>query len=194
MIRAIIFDCFGVLTTDTWRAFIDSLPENTDIESVREVHRSYDAGLISKSDSAEQIKEITGRTFTELEDAVGQEVVKNNALLDHIRDLREEGYKIGLLSNVASPWITDYFLTQKEQALFDEIVFSYQVGMTKPDPRIYKLICERLGVGTNEAVMVDDIDRYCTAAQAEGMQAIVYKDFAQFKRELVAILPNYAKS
>lgn len=68
MIKAIIFDCFGVLTTDTWNAFLDQLPEGVDIQAARAVHRTYDAGLITKADCNRQIKAITGQIFTELED------------------------------------------------------------------------------------------------------------------------------
>src|SRR5690606_31310012 len=99
-------------------------------------------------------------------------------------------YKIGLLSNIATPWITDTFLTPEEQQLFDAMVFSYEVGMTKPDPRIFALTCKRLGVNPNQAVMVDDIERYCEAAKMEGMKAVVYKDFKQCKRDLEEILSS----
>lgn len=187
MIKAIIFDCFGVLTTDSWLAFIDSMPEGTDVESVREVHRTYTAGFISKKECADRIKELSGRSFIEAEDQVEGEVVKNSALLGYIKELKKT-YKIGLLSNIATPWITDTFLTEEEQRLFDEMVFSYEVGMTKPDPRIFLLACERLGVSPREAVLVDDIERYCEAARQQGLEAIVYDNLHQLKRDLSAIL------
>lgn len=182
-IKAIIFDCFGVLTTDTWRAFIASLPAGIDVEAARKVHRAYDAGLITKAESATQIQEITGSVFTELEDALEATTAKEVRVLETIRELKPR-YKIGLLSNVGNSWITDYLLAPEEQALFDTMVFSYQVGMVKPDPRMFELACERLGVRPDEAIMIDDVDRYCDAARRLGMQAIEYKDFGQFKQEL----------
>lgn len=187
MIKAIIFDCFGVLTTDTWRAFIDAMPPEADKEAARDAHRAYSSGLISKEECAKLIKEATGRSFTEAEDIFSTEVAKNTALLDYITELKKS-YKIGMISNVATPWITDSFLTPEEQALFDEMIFSYDVGFTKPDRRIFLLVCERLRIATQEAVMIDDIDSYCEAARREGLYAIEYKENDQLKRALQQIL------
>ncbi|MDZ7744402.1 MAG: HAD family phosphatase [Candidatus Saccharibacteria bacterium] len=189
MIKAIIFDCFGVLTTDTWRAFIDSLPESADTNAARETHRAYDAGLLDKETAAEQIKQATGSTFTELEDIRVENTIKNEQLLIYIKQLKPR-YKIGLLSNVATPWITDSFLTPDEQELFDAMVFSYETGMTKPDPQIFELVCKKLNVEPQEAVMIDDIERYCEAARDIGMQAVVYRDLKQLKQELKRILAD----
>lgn len=187
MVKAIIFDCFGVLTTDTWRAFLDSLPETIDREPARQLNKAYDAGMIDKETFLEQVKEVTGRVPKQIESMLATEVVKNTALLAYIKELKAD-YQIGLLSNVATPWITDSFLTPEEQALFDAMVFSFEVGMTKPDPRIFLLACERLRVAPKEAVLVDDIDRYCEAAKDEGLQAVVYHDLTQLKQDLNGIL------
>lgn len=189
MIQAIIFDCFGVLTTDTWRAFLDGLPESVDREPARQLNRAYDAGIIDRETFLRQVKEVTGSEPRQVEAMLANEVAKNTPLLDYIQDLKKD-YRIGLLSNVATPWITESFLTAREQELFDSMVFSYQVGMTKPDPRIFLLACERLRVAPKEAVLVDDIDRYCEAARAEGLQAVVYQDIPQLKRELEVILSH----
>lgn len=188
MIKAVIFDCFGVLTTARWHAFIDTLPDNVDIEAARVVHRAYDAGIISKEASAAQIEEITGRTFTEIDDIASEEVVKNSALIEYISQLKERGYKIGLLSNIASNWIRDSFLTTQEQALFDTMVMSFEVGIIKPNQRIFEIACERLEIEPKEAVMVDDIDRYCIAAETIGMKAVMYRDFKQAKQEIERLL------
>lgn len=188
MIKAVIFDCFGVLTTDTWRAFIDSLPEGVDIKRAKELNHALDAGKIERDEFLEQIKQLTGRRPEQLEDEFRGEIAKNTALLDYIRELRQHGYKIGMISNIASPWITDSFLNQEEQELFDKMIFSFEVGMTKPDPRIFILACERLRVTPQEAVMVDDIERYCEAAKIEGLKAIVYENLPQLKRDLEPLL------
>jgi epoxide hydrolase-like predicted phosphatase len=188
VIRAIIFDCFGVLTTDTWRAFVDSLPDDVDVQKARDANKAYDAGLINREEFLSQVRDVTGREPKQVEDFLDKEVAKNTALLDYIRELRARGLLIGMLSNIASDWITRSFLTAEEQELFDEMIFSYEVGMTKPDPRIFMLACERLRVGPHEAVMVDDIATYCDAATTEGLQAIVYEDLSQLKHELEHIL------
>ena len=187
VIKAIIFDCFGVLTTDTWQAFLDNLPPEANIEEARDAHRAYNMGLIDKEETAHRIKDATGKGFTEVEDVFQSEVAKNVALLECIREYKKR-YKIGLLSNVATPWITESFLTNEEQELFDAMVLSYEVGITKPDPRIFHIMCERLGVKPEETVLVDDLERYTTAARDVGMQAVTYENLMQTKQQLDAIL------
>jgi putative hydrolase of the HAD superfamily len=188
MIKAVIFDCFGVLTTDTWLAFIDTLPPGVDVTQARELNHQYDAGLITRDEFLQGVHEVTGRYPEEVEKLLHTEIAKNTALLDYIRELRSRGLAVGMISNVASNWIRDSFLTPEEQELFDVMVLSFEVGMTKPDPRIFMLACERLRVGPHEAVMIDDIERYCTAARAEGLQAIVYSNMQQLKGDLEPIL------
>ena len=183
-VKAIIFDCFGVLTSARWHAFLDSLPDGVDIEAARAVHRAYDAGIISKEVNASQIEEITGHSYAEIDDISSEEIVKNSLLLEYIRELKDRGYKIGLLSNIASNWIRDSLLADQEQALFDVMIMSFETGIIKPDPRMFEMVCEKLDVLPEEAIMVDDIDRYCAAAEAVGMQAVIYRDFKQAKQQI----------
>jgi epoxide hydrolase-like predicted phosphatase len=187
MIKAVIFDCFGVLTTDSWKAFLDTLPEGTDVARAKELNHQRDAGLIEHDDFMQQVFEITGRYPQDIERMTSSEVVKNTALLAYIKELKQD-YAIGLISNIASNWIRESFLTAEEQERFDEMILSYEVGMTKPDPRIFMLACERLRVSPEEAVFIDDIPHYVEAARAEKLQAVVYRDFSQMKAELEAIL------
>ncbi len=183
MIQAVIFDCFGVLTTDTWRAFVASLPEGMDTKEIRALNHAYDAGVLSKSEFLEQVHELTGRTPVQVETMLSSDVAKNTELLDYIRVLKHD-FKIGLLSNIGTNWIRTSFLSEDEQALFDTMVFSYETGMTKPDPRIYELVCDNLSVQPEDAVFIDDIAGYCTAARDIGMKAVVYESFTQTKRDL----------
>lgn len=187
MIKAIIFDCFGVITTDSWRAFADSLPPEQ-VDQARDLNKQLNMGMIEHPEFIEEIRQLTGREPVQVEKLLQNEVVKNEALLDYIRELKQAGYQIGMLSNIASNWIRDTLLTAEEQSLFEEMIFSYEVGMAKPDPRIFMLMCERLRVGPHEAVMVDDVESYCEAARAEGLQAVWFQDLQQLKRELSAIL------
>ena len=190
MIKAIIFDCFGVLTTDQWRAFVDSLPPDIDTAKARELNRQYDAGLLTAHEFIDQVAALTDQSPEKVAALLDNEANKNAMLLGYIGQLRNHGYRIGMISNVGTDWITKTFLTAEEQALFDDMIFSYEVGMTKPDPRIFHMACERLAVPPEEAVFVDDIASYCTSAEQEGLQTIVYEDFRQFKSALLQILSH----
>ncbi len=188
MIKAIIFDCFGVLTSDTWKEFVSTLnPEH--IQQARALNHEYDSAKITKTELLDSIQQLTGRQPVYVDDMLEDDTDKNLQLLEYILQLKNK-YKIGLLSNIATNWVKDHFLSLKEQALFDDMVFSFEAGMTKPNPELFKIACERLEVSPAEAVMVDDIEHYCVAARGLGMKTICYKDFSEFKSELVRILSH----
>ncbi len=191
MIKAIIFDCFGVLATDIWLAFIDSLPKGTDLTQASALNKAYDKGIIPDEDFIAGIHEITGQDPPLLRHLQPGQLVKNEALLDLIRTLRPD-FVMGVLSNISSDWITSEFLSAEEQALFKTYVLSYEVGMIKPDPRMYILACERLRVAPHEALMVDDRELYVNGAREAGLSGILYEDLHSFKQQLNELLnTNY---
>lgn len=99
----------------------------------------------------------------------------NDSLFDFIAELKTDGMSIGLLSNANDDMLTELFRPEQVK-LFDEVVLSYQTGMAKPDHGIYELTATRLGMLPEECLFVDDIERFCTAAQEVGMQTVVYND------------------
>jgi putative hydrolase of the HAD superfamily len=60
-------------------------------------------------------------------------------------------------------------------SLFDDFVCSADVGMAKPDPRIFALSAQRLGLPPEECVFVDDMDRNIAAARAAGMHGVHFR-------------------
>lgn len=188
MVKAIIFDCFGVLTKDLWREFTESLLPGEGVRKAKELNHRYDAGLISLEEFIQAVHEATGHDPQLVETVfTNTKPLKNTELLDYIRELKRN-YKIGMLSNIATNWVRDHFLTPEEQKLFDTMVFSFEVGTTKPDPRIYEVALHNLGVEPHETVFIDDVERYCLAAEALGMKAVWYKNFPHMKTELEQIL------
>lgn len=186
MIKAIVFDCFGVLTTENWHEFLSSLPDSVDVKAVRDVHRAYGAGMITKHECGDTIKELSGREFIELEDSQDSNsglVNKNKALLGYIKELKQQ-YKIGLLSNIGNNWVRERFLNADEQKLFDAMAFSYEVGANKPAAAMYNAVCEKLGVQPAEVIYIDDMPDYAEAAKSLGMQAVVYENFTKLKTDL----------
>lgn len=186
MIRAIILDCFGVLTSAPWREFIDNLPIQQK-EDCRQLNRALDSGKISLADFLQGVNRITDKPIDLIKDVISSGSGKNTKLLDYLAELKKH-YKIGLLSNISSDWIKREFLTEDEAKLFDDMVFSYQIRMVKPDPRAFELTAGRLGEPVSKCIMVDDSKQNCQGAVSVGMEAIHYKTFEQFKIELRKIL------
>jgi HAD superfamily hydrolase (TIGR01493 family) len=189
MIKAIIFDCFGVLTTDNWKEFVAALPEN-DRQTARDLNRAHDAGMISKAEFLEKVHSLSGRSTEEIDQILYPgKIVKNTDLFRFIESQKPK-YKIGILSNVGTNWIRESFLSAEDRQLFDDILLSYDVGLTKPDPEIFRLAAGRLGVELNECVLVDDMEFYGEKARELGMKYVVYKDFPQARNELETVLAD----
>jgi epoxide hydrolase-like predicted phosphatase len=91
------------------------------------------------------------------------------SMLEAIRRLRAAGLRVGALTN---NWQAEGESTAPLRELFDRFIESSVVGLRKPDPRIYHLACERLGVMPSEAVFLDDIGRNLKAARALGIETI----------------------
>jgi epoxide hydrolase-like predicted phosphatase len=108
-------------------------------------------------------------------------------LIRFIRDLHP-AYQTGLLSN-AWPDLRNAMENVWHIAdAFDEIVISAEVGLVKPDTRIYYYILERMNINPEQAVFVDDFPENIAGARAVGMQAIHFRNPAQAIQDLEAIL------
>jgi putative hydrolase of the HAD superfamily len=119
-------------------------------------------------------------------------------MLEAIRRIRAGGLRVGALTN---NWVTDAprpapplgrsgdaTPRSRLDAHFDIFVESAVVGLRKPDPRIYTLMCEKLGVPPPRVAFLDDIGRNLKPARALGMATIKVDDPDQALRELGALL------
>jgi putative hydrolase of the HAD superfamily len=111
----------------------------------------------------------------------------NTELIGYARGLRPR-YRTGILSN------SFVGAREREQAaygfedLVDDIVYSHEAGMAKPDPRIYALACERLGARPGETVFLDDTEPCVAGARDAGIHAVHYRDNAQAIAEIERLL------
>ncbi len=96
-------------------------------------------------------------------------------------------YKTALLSNAPDD-LPEWLERLGIAGLFDVIVVSALEGVAKPDPRIYHLTLERLGIAPREAVFVDDAARNVTAAAAVGIHAVHFTTRDEVERQLAALL------
>jgi len=103
-------------------------------------------------------------------------------LIDLIRRLRASGYRTALLSN--NPASLLQHLEELGVDVFDVTVVSGCEGVMKPDPAIFELALERLGVGAGEAVFVDDYRVNVEAARVAGLRAVHFRGLAPLRRSL----------
>ncbi|MGI8715292.1 MAG: HAD family hydrolase [Solirubrobacteraceae bacterium] len=103
----------------------------------------------------------------------------NPALIDYMRGLRGRGYKLAICTNNVREWEPRWRAMLPAEKIFDVVVDSAFVGTRKPEPRIYQLTLERLGVAASRALLIDDIEINCDAARALGMRAVWFRSSEQ---------------
>lgn len=190
MIKAIIFDCFGVLTTEGFAAFRD---DHFADSSSKRAEANQAMNQLNRGQL--EYKEFIGR-LSALANVPTGKISRyldtnqpNRALFNYIRTQLKPKYKIGLLSNAGDDWLEELF-SSEDLALFDDIVLSYRHGVIKPARQIFELAAERLGVDAQACILVDDSPRHCDGARAAGMQAVQYQDFTQFKQDLAPLISH----
>lgn len=191
MIQAIIFDCFGVLISDALDVLCSQLQADNPgaITQIWSLIGQSNRGLMTSDESSTQIAEIFGMTLAEYRAKIAEGEVKDQALLDYILSLRKQ-YKTAMLSNIPAGSIYRRFSDEELQRYFDEVVVSGEMGYAKPEVEAYEITADRLGVGPQSCVFVDDRERYIDGAKEAGMQTILYRNYAQFRADLELLLAN----
>jgi putative hydrolase of the HAD superfamily len=113
----------------------------------------------------------------------------NQELFDHYAALRRErGLRFALCTNNVREWEAQWRALLPIDELFEVVVDSAFVGTRKPEPEIYAITLERLGLPAAECVFIDDLEHNVAAAKTAGMQGIVHRDTARTIAELDALL------
>jgi epoxide hydrolase-like predicted phosphatase len=198
VIRAVVFDIGGVLeiTPDLgvmrqWETRL-GLPAGSMQDRMRDAWAGGSIGAITEDEVHQAARERLGldeRQLAAFMADLWREYLgtPNTELIEYARRLRPR-FRTGIVSN------SFVGAREREQAaygfedLVDEIVYSHEAGMSKPDPRIYALACTRLGVRAQETVFLDDAEICVTGARDVGMNAIRYQDNAQAIAEIEALL------
>lgn len=195
-IRAIILDIGGVLehnpdlgSVARWTPEFGEGWEHR----VGSVFRAGEIGAITLEEVHEQAAAILGvpvaRFEAYMEDVWAEYVGTYNAeLADYWRARRSEGYQTAIISNSFVGAREREEEAHRFSELTDLIVYSHEVGVMKPDPAIYELCLDRLGMRPQETVFVDNFEDNCVAARALGMSAVLFKDTGQAIRDLDALL------
>jgi epoxide hydrolase-like predicted phosphatase len=194
---ALVVDFGGVLTTSIWPAFAAFCEgEGLAPDTVRELFRGdseaiallrgLETGGLADGDFERRFGELLGvadheglitRMFAGLE--------PEPTMLGAVAAARAAGVRTGLISN---SWGLGIYDRLDSTELFDVAVISGEVGLHKPQPEIYLLACERLGVEPTSAVFVDDLRENCAGAEAVGMTAVLHRSAAETIAELERLL------
>jgi putative hydrolase of the HAD superfamily len=209
---AVIFDFGGVITESPFEAFnrlekARGLPRDLVRQiNADEPHRNAWARL----ERAEIARDEFDIAFAAEAAALGHELRGHDviacltttvrpAMAMALNALHDAGLKLGCITNnfnaqeqeghaLGIPVEPDEApMLEQVMALFDHVIESAKAGIRKPDPRIYAMMCEALGVEPARCVYLDDLGINCKPAAAMGMTAIKVTGEAQALRELAAL-------
>ncbi|HEY1256791.1 MAG TPA: HAD family phosphatase [Terracidiphilus sp.] len=195
-LRAVVFD-YGIVLSgppnaEAWAAMkqITGLPEARFAHFFWGERQAYDEGkltgitfwqeLLRKAglplDRAEELNRWDGRLW-------GGVCL---AMVEWQRVLHEHGLLTAILSNMGDA-VLDHILRQHAWIQnFDRLIWSYQLGIAKPDPAIYRYTLSQLGTLPEETVFIDDKRENVEAARSLGIQSIEFTTVEQLSVELIA--------
>jgi putative hydrolase of the HAD superfamily len=204
MRRALITDFGGVLTSPLYEGFLAYQEESgVSLEQLgramalaTEEHGDHPLFQLERGEITEA--EFRGRIEPHLEDGFDltrlrtvyfERMKPSPTMIELVRELRGEGVRTALLTNNVREWEPLWRSKLPEiDELFEVVVDSAFVGVRKPDPAIYELTLERLGVGGRECVFVDDLELNCETARALGMLAVRFESPGQAVPEIRSAL------
>jgi epoxide hydrolase-like predicted phosphatase len=197
-IKAVIFDLGGVLLRTEDFSVRERLAErlNMDRHELEEFifggesGNKAQRGEISVEQHFEDLRYQIGcspQEFQEIIDEFFSQDKLDEPLVHLVRHLHKK-YKTALLSNawddlrqvIAERW---HF-----EDAFDAMIISAEVGVAKPDPKIFRLALDQLGVAARQAIFVDDFPRNVEAAKTIGLQAIRFQTPQQLRDDLKLLL------
>jgi epoxide hydrolase-like predicted phosphatase len=185
-LAGLLVDYGGVLTTNVWesfRAFCEA--EGIDRDEVKRVFREepearallrrLEAGELTEETFAPLFGPIIGMREDRYEGLVERlfsGMQPEQAMIDALPRARAAGIKTGLISN---SWGRGRYDRDSFDKWFDGVVISGEVGLYKPQPEIFELGAERVGLEPGDCVFVDDLVENCEGAEAVGMTAVLHR-------------------
>jgi epoxide hydrolase-like predicted phosphatase len=192
MIKAIIFDCGGVIVKNPAQDFVDYFSgvmkvSQSDFERCFSRYLDdFEKGLTTEDVFWQNIcrdLKIHPPSIPSLwQKAVARLIREDEETVNIIARLKRNGYRTGLLTNTEKP-TAEYLKKLPFFQMIDSAVFSCFEGVTKPDKKIFLLASERLKTKPYECLFVDDKQKYVEASRAAGLQAVLFTDIKNLIRD-----------
>lgn len=180
-VQAVLFDLYNTLVFNPskdspYRRFfsavgIDGLEELKEAKKIVLTEELESFGAIAKRLGVQRAESFQ-MIATELNQEISQ-VKVDDGVPEVLVELRRRGLRLGLISNLATPYKRPVFDLGLDQ-FFERMIFSCDVGCRKPDPEIFRLACSALAVEPNQVLMIgDNLNHDYRAAKAVGMSALL---------------------
>jgi putative hydrolase of the HAD superfamily len=190
MIEAVIFDVGGVYLQGSYVDFLNKSYSLLGIDKVEKADQApvFDTDFNTGKITAEQcFKRLFGKELSDgqLEDVLGLWTT-TWTLQPDMADLVErlgKRYSLAILSN-SDPVNSEKYAAKGWYAPFDPVVLSHEVGILKPEARIYEILLERLQLPAESCVFIDDQVKCLISAADVGMDVILFQSVQQLERSL----------
>ncbi|MGI8580540.1 MAG: HAD family hydrolase [Solirubrobacteraceae bacterium] len=194
--KGLLVDFGGVLTTDVFASFA-AFCEQEGLETgtvrdrfmkdpkARELLADLETGKLTEEQFEPKFAAVLEVSPDNLVDRLFAGMRPDEQMLAALEAARRAGVKTGLISN---SWGKGRYDRSKFPELFDGVVISGEEGMRKPEPRMYELGAERVGLNPAECVFVDDLPFNLKPARALGMATVLHRDADQTIPELERLL------
>lgn len=198
MINTIIFDIGNVLVNFDWGDYIyDLFDDKETCQKVKDAlfgsdfWNELDRGVLTREEMLKGFSDRAPGFEKEIElafDHVGAALSSCEYTVPLLNVLKSRGYRLLYLSNYsrhvmnANPEVLDFI------KYMDGGVFSCDVKLIKPDPAIFRVICDKYSLDPSECVFIDDNAANITAAKRAGFNTVRFLDYAQARSELERIL------
>ena len=182
--KGLLVDFGGVLTTNVFDSFKQfCVTEGLDPQTVRRLFREdpdalaelrrLEKGELTEEQFSEHFGPMLGVSDTDgLVDRLFAGMGPDEPMIEAVKKAKRSGVKTGLISN---SWGRGRYDRDAFPEMFDGVVISGEVGLFKPQPEIFHMGAERIGVPPEECVFVDDLKENCEGATAVGMTAILHR-------------------
>ncbi|HLH65781.1 MAG TPA: HAD family phosphatase [Solirubrobacteraceae bacterium] len=196
MLSGLLLDWGGVLTTsvlDALRSFCarEGLEEDAvtrrfrDDPHSRQLLVALETGALAESEFELRFAEVLGVAPAGLIERMFADSRPDEEMLAAVASARAAGVRTGLVSN---SWGAGRYDREMLARLFDGVVISGEVGVRKPQPRIYELAAAAVGLGPQDCVFVDDLRVNVEGARALGMAAVHHRSATETIATLEALL------
>lgn len=196
MIKVILFDLGGVLFTNGTKAFVEytSKKYKIDKEKIKnivdkgEIPDAYREGRISRDEFWAKVKQELN--LPEDIETLEREWINRYELIQGTKDILQElakEYKIYFLSDNVKERVEAIDKKFDFLSWFETGVFSHEVGVRKPHPKIYQLALQKAGVQPEEIVFIDDKESALKPATEMGMTTILFESPEQLRASLLAL-------
>ena len=195
-IEAVVSDFGGVLTTPLMHTFAalqdeDGIEQGAMGAALRHIAErdgahplfELECGRMTEHDFlaalSAQLRADLGRDDVEMQSFAERyfaHLEPNAPMIAFLRELRDDGYRLAMLTNNVREWEARWRAMLPVDELFETVVDSAFVGLRKPDPAIYRIVCDRLALEPAQCLFLDDFPGNVDAARRLGMHGIVVGD------------------